>query len=232
MSGPHKSRSTESFYGRRKGQQLRGRQQRLMDELLPTLRLDPSSALEGELTDCFTKAAGSTHLEIGFGGGEHLVHQALKHPEINFIGVEPFINGMAKILGRIDDEGLSNIRLFDDDATQLLDWLPAESLDQVDLLYPDPWPKKRHWKRRFVSQVNLQRIWRVLKPGGRFRFASDIETYVNWTLQHVHAHGKFQWTARASADWNQPWEGWLRTRYEAKAIREGRPPCYLVFTKD
>ena len=231
MNGPHKSRSTESFYGRRKGQQLRGRQQRLMDELLPTLRLDPSSALEGELQVCFAKAADTTHLEIGFGGGEHLVHQALTHPDINYIGVEPFINGMAKILGRIDDEGLSNIRLFDDDATQILDWLPPECLDQIDLLYPDPWPKKRHWKRRFVSQVNLERIWRVLKPGGRFRFASDIDTYVNWTLQHVHDHGKFSWTARTSSDWKQPWEGWLRTRYEAKAIREGRPPCYLVFAK-
>ena len=231
MSGQHKSRSTESFYGRRKGQQLRGRQQRLMDELLPKLRIDPSKPLDGRLEQCFPNAGEFTHLEIGFGGGEHLVHQALVHPEVNFIGVEPFINGMAKILGRIEDEGLSNIRLFDDDATQLLDWLPPESLDQVDLLYPDPWPKKRHWKRRFVSQVNLERIWRVLKPGARFRFASDIDTYVNWTLQHVHAHGQLAWTARSAADWNQPWDGWLRTRYEAKAVREGRTPCYLQFEK-
>ena len=108
MSGQHKSRSTESFYGRRKGQQLRGRQQRLMDELLPKLRIDPSKPLDGRLEQCFPNAGEFTHLEIGFGGGEHLVHQALVHPEVNFIGVEPFINGMAKILGRIEDEGLSN----------------------------------------------------------------------------------------------------------------------------
>jgi tRNA (guanine-N7-)-methyltransferase len=231
MSSPHKSRSTESFYGRRKGQQLRGRKQRVMDELLPQLRYDPSTPLLVRLEETFASPAEKTHLEIGFGGGEHLAHQAQSHRDINFIGVEPFINGMAKILGRIEDDGLNNIRLYDDDATQLLDWLPVESLDQVDLLYPDPWPKKRHWKRRFVSQVNLERIWRVLKPGGRFRFASDIDTYVNWTLQHVHKHGKFSWTAHAAPDWNQPWDGWLRTRYEAKAIREGRPPCYLIFEK-
>ncbi|MEP1207273.1 MAG: tRNA (guanosine(46)-N7)-methyltransferase TrmB [Rhizobiaceae bacterium] len=231
MSKQHKSRATESFYGRRKGQQLRGRKQRVMDELLPQLRFDLTTPFDGSLDDYFKSPAARTHLEIGFGGGEHLAHQARSHGDINFIGVEPFINGMAKILGVIEDESLTNIRLYDDDATQLLDWLPAACLDQVDLLYPDPWPKKRHWKRRFVSQVNLERIWRVLKPGGRFRFASDIDTYVNWTLQHMHQHGKLRWTAQAAPDWNEPWDGWLRTRYEAKAIREGRPSCYLVFEK-
>ena len=202
-----------------------------MDELLPKLRLDVAQPLEGKLSTQFDKDAERYHLEIGFGGGEYLTHQTATHPDINFIGVEPFINGMAKMLGGIEDHGLNNVRLYDDDATQLLDWLPAASLDQIDLLYPDPWPKKRHWKRRFVSQVNLERFWRVLKPGGRFRFASDIDTYVNWTLGHIHKHGKFTWTAQSAADWNQPWDGWIRTRYEAKAIREGRPPCYLVFEK-
>ena len=231
MSKPHKSRATESFYGRRKGQQLRGRKQRVMDELLPQLRFDLTAPFEGSVDDYFRSSAARTHLEIGFGGGEHLAHQARSHGDTNFIGVEPFINGMAKILGVIEDQSLTNIRLYDDDATQLMDWLPSACLDQVDLLYPDPWPKKRHWKRRFVSQVNLERIWRVLKPGGRFRFASDIDTYVNWTLQHVHRHDRFHWIAQAAPDWNDPWDGWLRTRYEAKAIREGRPPCYLVFEK-
>ena len=231
MSQPHKSRATESFYGRRKGQQLRGRKQRFMDELLPQLRMPIEQPFTGDLAELYPQSADRTHLEIGFGGGEHLAHQARSHPEINFIGVEPFINGMAKMLGEIEDNGLSNVRLYDDDATQLLDWLPAQSLDQIDLLYPDPWPKKRHWKRRFVSQVNLERFWRALKPGGHFRFASDIDTYVNWTLGHIHKHGKFIWTARSAADWNEPWDGWIRTRYEAKAIREGRPPCYLVFEK-
>ena len=150
---------------------------------------------------------------------------------MNFIGVEPFINGLAKMLGKIEDDALTNVRLYNDDATQLLDWLPDACLDRIDLLYPDPWPKRRHWKRRFVNRANLDRFWRVLKPGGRFRFASDIDTYVNWTLLRVSEQGKFAWTATSSKDWNTPWQGWLRTRYEAKAVREGRTPCYLVFEK-
>ena len=231
MSKQHKSRSTESFYGRRKGQQLRGRKQVFMDTLLPELRLPIDQPLAGDLASQFKHGSDKCHLEIGFGGGEHLTHQALQHPDISFVGVEPFINGMAKMLAAIEDHGLENVRLFDEDATQLLDWLPSQCLDQIDLLYPDPWPKKRHWKRRFVSQVNLQRFWRTLKPGGRFRFASDIDTYVNWTLGHIHQHGKFSWTAQSASDWNEPWDGWIRTRYEAKAIREGRTPCYLIFEK-
>ena len=231
MTSHPKSRSTESFYGRRKGQQLRGRKQRLMDDLLPQLVLDPNNPKPNSLDEIFGSKGSAIHLEIGFGGGEHLTRQACSHPDVNFIGVEPFINGMAKMLGAIDDHGLKNVRLYDDDATRLLDWLPDESLDQVDLLYPDPWPKKRHWKRRFVSQVNIARFHRVLKPGCKFRFASDIDTYVNWTLNHIHQQGGFNWLAESANDWRTPWEGWSRTRYEAKAIREGRPPCYLMFEK-
>ena len=226
---PQKSRSTESFFGRRKGQQLRGRKQRMMDETLPRLRIDISTAPVDDIHSLFEKPGEQTRLEIGFGGGEHLTHEALTNPTHNFIGVEPFINGMAKMLGTIEDHGLNNVRLYDDDATQLLDWLPDKCLDRIDLLYPDPWPKKRHWKRRFVNQANLDRFGRVLKQGGEFRFASDIDTYVNWTLNHVENHGQFLWTASSSADWSQPWENWIRTRYEAKAIREGRQPAYLTF---
>jgi tRNA (guanine-N7-)-methyltransferase len=134
------------------------------------------------------------------------------------------------MLGTIDDHTRENVRLFDDDASELLDWLPDNSLDRIDLLYPDPWPKKRHWKRRFVGQANLDRFVRVLKPGGLFRFASDIDTYINWTLQHTEAQGQFNWLAETADDWNTPWNGWTRTRYEAKAYREGRPPAYLQFT--
>jgi len=126
---------------------------------------------------------------------------------------------------------VSNIRVYNDDATQLLDWLPDACLDQIDLLYPDPWPKTRHWKRRFVSAVNLDRFHRVLKPGGRFCFASDIDTYVNWTLQHCHAHGGFDWTAQNASDWLTPYAGWPGTRYENKARREGRSSAYLTFIK-
>ncbi len=230
-SKPLKARATESFYGRRKGQQLRGRKQRLMDDLLPRLKLDLSTPASNDLGELFQGKPDQVMLEIGFGGGEHLAGQARQAPHVGFIGVEPFINGMAKMLGQIDDDDLKNVRLFDDDASLILDWLPDNCLDRVDLLYPDPWPKKRHWKRRFVNAPNLDRIERVLKPGGLFRFASDIDTYVNWTLQNVARHSSLSWLAASSADWNNPWEGWTRTRYEAKAIREGRPPAYLRFEK-
>ena len=225
-----KSRSSESFFGRRKGNALRGRKQNLMDELLPQLVLDPTSPPVENLYTLFPHPVKAVHLEIGFGGGEHLTNQADLNRDIGFIGVEPFINSMAKMLGTIDDHNLENVRLFDDDASELLDWLPDQSVDRIDLLYPDPWPKRRHWKRRFVGQANLDRFVRVLKPGGLFRFASDIDTYINWTLQHTQAQGQFNWLAETADDWNKPWDGWTRTRYEAKAYREGRPPAYLQFT--
>lgn len=218
-----------NFFGRRKGKPLDGRKARLMEEVLPRLLLNPEAAPVAELKTLFPVPVQRVEMEIGFGGGEHLANRARNNPEIGFIGVEPFIDGMAKMLGQIEDHGLTNLRLYNDDAAFLLDWLPANSLTRLDLLYPDPWPKKRHWKRRFVNQANLARIHRVLRDEATFRFASDIDTYVNWTLQHVHESNLFDWTAKRQADWSKPWDGWLRTRYEAKAVREGRPPCYLIF---
>src|SRR5690606_9217408 len=132
----------------------------------------------------FAAPVEDVRLEIGFGGGEHLLAELRRHPGTGFIGVEPFVNGMAKLLSALHGEMPPNLRLYDDDATALLDWLPDASLSNIDILYPDPWPKKRHWKRRFVSMANLDRFARVLKPGGTFRFASDIDSYVNWTLLH------------------------------------------------
>lgn len=218
-----------NFFGRRKGKPLDGRKARLMEEALPRLLLNPEAEPVAELKTLFPLPVQRVEMEIGFGGGEHLANRALNNPEIGFIGVEPFIDGMAKMLGQIEDHGLTNLRLYNDDAAFLLDWLPANSLTRLDLLYPDPWPKKRHWKRRFVNQANLARIHRVLRDEATFRFASDIDTYVNWTLKHVHESNLFDWTAKRQADWSKPWDGWLRTRYEAKAVREGRPPCYLIF---
>src|SRR5690606_10101032 len=159
-------------------------------------------------------------LEIGFGGGEHLHHEAGRYAATGFIGVEPFVNGMAKFAARLETEPRTNIRVYDDDATRLLDWLPDGSIDGIDPFYPDPWPKKRHWKRRFVNPANLDRFARVLKSGGRFRFASDIDTYVNWTLLACRAHQAFDWQAESAEDWHTPYDGWPGTRYEAKAIRE------------
>nr|WP_316651948.1 tRNA (guanosine(46)-N(7))-methyltransferase TrmB [uncultured Gellertiella sp.] len=225
------TRATEAFFGRRKGKALRDGQVEALDTALPALKVDLTSEPPGDLKSLFPGPVTRLRLEIGFGGGEHLAHRAGEEPETGFIGVEPFVNSMAKLLAKVAAGGLGNIRLHDDDATQLLDWLPEGSIDQIDLLYPDPWPKKRHWKRRFVSKVNLDRFHRVLKPGGSFCFASDIDTYVNWTLQHCRDHGGFSWTARNAADWLTPFATWPGTRYEAKARREGRSSAYLTFTR-
>jgi len=227
----HRERKAEAFFGRRKGQKLRARKQRLWETLLPQLVLNPVSPSPGNPGDLFDPPKSEIRMEIGFGGGEHLAHEANLHPDTGFIGIEPFINGMAKMLGEIETRNLTNIRLYDDDATRILDWLPSCCVSRVDLLYPDPWPKKRHWKRRFVSQKNLDRIARVLVPGGELRFASDIDTYVNWTLLHCDHHREFCWTAKSARDWCEPWQGWLSTRYEAKAVRESRTPAYLIFEK-
>ncbi len=168
-------------------------------------------------------------LEIGIGGGEHLVAQAHANPTVGFIGIEPFVAAFAKGVQAVGERGLRNVRLYDDDAVPLLDWLPAHTLSEIDLLYPDPWPKRRHAKRRFVNARNLDRICRLLEPGGRFRFASDAAAYVDWALAAVHAHGGLRWTAETADDWRRPWAGWPGTRYEAKALRAGRIPAYLTF---
>jgi tRNA (guanine-N7-)-methyltransferase len=170
-------------------------------------------------------------LEIGFGGGEHLVHEAESFPRTGFIGVEPFINGMAKALAAIEARKLTNIRLHHGDATDLFDWLPPASLSRFDLLYPDPWPKRRHWKRRFVQDKSIAAIARIVRRGGEFRFASDIPDYVAWTLLRFLRSPDFVWSAERADDWRLPWPGFSGTRYEAKAKREGRTPCYLMFRR-
>ncbi len=232
MTGQHPTRATEAFYGRRHGKGLRAGQRAALDEVYGKLGLDCAAPAPDTLASLFAAPVSKVQLEIGFGGGEHLLHQCAGHRDTGFIGVEPFVNGMAKLASAVADTPPANLRLYDDDATQLLDWLPQACLDGIDLLYPDPWPKKRHWKRRFVSPVNLDRFARVLKPGGRFRFASDIDTYVNWTLLHCRAHAAFDWVAASAVDWRTPYDGWPGTRYEAKAIREGRTPAYLTFVRD
>jgi tRNA (guanine-N7-)-methyltransferase len=224
-------RTRGALYGRRKGKPLRAGQAARFDTLLPNLKLDLSAPAPGDPASLFLVKPSELRLEIGFGGGEHLLHNAQENPQTGFIGVEPFLNGMAKALAGIDERGLTNIRLFDNDAALLLDWLPPACLSRIDLLYPDPWPKKRQFKRRFVSPENLTRIVRALKPGGEFRFASDIESYVEWTLAHCRREPHLAWTAEKADDWRQPWAGWPGTRYEAKAIREGRTPAYLIFKR-
>lgn len=228
---PSRTRMSEAFYGRRQGKPLRETQLKRQTELLPQLLIDIKQPAPKSLENLFGKPVDGVRLEIGFGGGEHLLHEAQRFTNIGFIGVEPFTNGMAKLLGGLEKlENLqSSLRLYNDDATALLDWLPDQSLDGIDLFYPDPWPKKKHWKRRFVNQKNLNRFARVLKKDALFRFASDIDTYINWTLLHCRDNGNFEWLANNANDWHTPYEAWPGTRYEAKAIREHRKPAYLTF---
>jgi tRNA (guanine-N7-)-methyltransferase len=230
-SDPRHDTARGAFFGRRKGKALRAGQARLFETLLPSLCIDLQSSAPASLATLFPNAVREVRLEIGFGGAEHLIAQAEANPACGFIGVEPFLNGMAKALAAIDMRGLRNIRLHHGDATGLLAWLPQASIDRIDLLYPDPWPKKRHWKRRFVQDRSVAAIARVLKQGGSFRFASDIPDYVAWTLVRLLRAKDFQWTAEAASDWRKPWPDFQRTRYEAKAVRESRTPCYLTFKR-
>lgn len=225
------TRAPGAFFGRRKGRPLREQQALARESGLARYGLDLTQPAPAELKRLFETPVEAVRLEIGFGGGEHLLHRARENPKVGFIGVEPFVNGMSKLLAALARDPLGNVRVYDQDAIHVLDWLPAAGLAEVDLFYPDPWPKKKHWKRRFVSQANLDRIAAALKPSGLFRFASDIDTYVNWTLMHCRSHGAFEWQAASCADWNTPYGGWPGTRYEAKALREGRRPAYLTFQK-
>lgn len=157
--------------------------------------------------------------------------EAARQPSTGFIGVEPFLNGLGKIVSAIAGNSVHTIRLHDNDAGALLDWLPPASLSRIDVLYPDPWPKRRHWKRRFIQDDNLHRLARILRPGGELRFATDIADYASWTLARVLRSEEFFWTAEKADDWRQSWPGFTGTRYEAKAKREGRVPCYLIFRR-
>ena len=225
---PHPARA---FFGRRKGHKLRKRQAELLQTLLPRLALDLSQPAPAELRTLFPVPVTEVALEIGFGGGEALVAQAQARPQTGFIGVEPFVNGMAKALAAIESADLQNIRLHFDDAASLLAWLPTAALAGIDLIHPDPWPKRRHWKRRFVQDATVAQFARLLRHGGEFRFASDIADYAAWTLQHVQRSPDFEWTAQCADDWRKPWPDFTRTRYNAKAAQAERPTCFLIFRR-
>ena len=224
-------RQAGSFFGRRKGHKLRAHQADLIEHLLPHLALDIASPPPATAAELFDPAASALRLEIGFGGGEHLVAEALQFPTTGFIGCEPYVNGMAKILAQIEAHNISNIRLLAGDAAELLAWLPPRSLSRIDLIHPDPWPKRRHWKRRFVQDATIAAMARVLNAGGEFRFVSDIDDYANWTLAHLLRSCDFEWCARRADDWRLPWQGFTKTRYGQKAEREGRKATYLRFRR-
>ena len=220
-----------AFFGRRKGHKLRAHQADLIAHFLPRFALDISGPPVTDLTTLFGRPVDNVRLEIGFGGGEHLIAEAQAFPDTAFIGCEPYVNGMAKILTLIEEGNLGNIRLFAGDASEWLAFLPARSLARIDLIHPDPWPKRRHWKRRFVQDTTIAAMARALEPGGEFRFVSDIDDYCAWTLAHFMRAPGFAWTAERAADWRQPWPGYTMTRYGRKAEREGRTAAYLIFRK-
>lgn len=228
---PSASKRQGAFFGRRKGKRLRTGQSGLVEQLLPELALDLSKPAPADLRQVFGFPIRELRLEIGFGGGEHLIANAVREPEIGFIGIEAFLNGMAKALAAIERHSLPNIRLHLGDAIDVMAWLPTASIDRVDLLYPDPWPKRRHWKRRFVQHKSVAALARMLRHGGEFRFATDIPDYAAWTLRHLLASSDFAWTAESAVDWQTPWPDFERTRYEAKAVKAGRRPCYLAFVR-
>ena len=225
------SRSERAFFGRRQGHALRQQQAGLFGTLLPKLALDLSAPPPSDLRALFPAPINDVRLEIGFGGGEHLVAQSESNPASGFIGCEPFVNGMAKALAAIAARELTNIRLHFGDAADLLGSLPSGQLARVDLLYPDPWPKRRHWKRRFIQEARVAELARILRRGGEFRFATDWPDYAAWTLALFLRNSVFEWTAERAEDWRLPWLGYVQTRYEAKAMRESRAPCYLCFRR-
>lgn len=216
-----KTRSGEAraFFGRRSGKKLHGGQQAVFDATLPDLEIKLDGPLEPRL---LFPDAEKLIIEIGYGGGEHLALEAGRHPSTGYIGCEVFTGGIGKMVQAIAAEQLGNIRLFTDDALKLLVALPDASIDEIYLLYPDPWPKTRHHKRRFVSPTTLAELARVLRPGGLFHFASDIEDYANWTLAHILRAPAFSFSPGQPGSWHEPYPGWAATRYEQKARREGR----------
>ena len=221
-----------NFYGRRHGKTLNDNQRAYLDEDLATLSLGNvtwNDNPERRPIDIATLFGGrDIWLEVGFGSGEHIVHQAVRHPEVGLIGCEPFINGVATLLGKIRRAAVGNIAIHPGDVRDLFDVLPEESVSRTFLLYPDPWPKRRHHRRRFVTAEHLEPLARVMRSGGQLRVATDIPDYVRQTLEEVPACG-FEWAAERASDWRQPWDDWLSTRYEQKALREYRTPQYLTF---
>jgi tRNA (guanine-N7-)-methyltransferase len=233
-SNKHPGAPWRNFYGRLKGKTLRPAQETYLDEDLVALSPGPvdwevnPDRVPLDLRARFGEVP--VWLEVGFGGGEHLVHQAATHPQVAIIGCEPFINGVAMLLGKIRAAGVSNLAVYPGDARNIFDVLPDGSVQKAFLLYPDPWPKTRHHRRRFVTQEHLVPLARVLAPGAEFRVATDIPDYVRQTLAEVPKAG-FTRVRCAAEDLHRAWEDWLPTRYEKKALREGRVPHYLTFRR-
>ena len=220
------------WHGRRRGHALRKGRRILIENLLPRLRIpDEIGGAPADLSALFPQTVKEVWLEVGFGAGEHLAEQARFHPDVGIIGCEPFINGIAALLARIERDGLSNVRVFDDDARLLLPRLPDAAISRVFVLFADPWPKKRHHKRRFLTGENLDALARIMHDDAELRFASDHMEFVRWTLDKLTRHRAFQWPARSPKAWRRRPEDWFETRYEAKALAQGDTCVYLAFRR-
>lgn len=219
MTTPQPPHGPLRSFGRIKARPIKPRQAALLDTLLPKIAFDPSEPVTGE-----------TWLEIGFGGGEHLAEQAARHPDVRIIGAEPFLNGVASALRHIDERGLTNVRLHQGDAREVLGQMPDASLSRVFILFPDPWPKARHHKRRLVRPETVDEFARVLKPGGRLRFATDWADYANRALETFLACPRLRWTAERANDWRRPPADHVTTRYEEKRLGDCAP-VFLDFER-
>jgi tRNA (guanine-N7-)-methyltransferase len=218
-------------YGRRRGRAPSARQAALWRDVLPRVALDLSHPPPARPGDLFAPPVEEVWLEIGFGGGEHLLWQARHNPGVGLIGCEPFQDGVIKVLSAIEEERLGNVRLYADDARLLLRWLPGASIARTFILFPDPWPKKRHHKRRLVSAATLGELARVMRPGAELRIATDDGEYVRWMLLALGEQRNFSWAAAGPADWRERPSDWPPTRYEQKALREGRRCTYFRFRR-
>lgn len=216
-------------YGRRKGKPLSARKERLIAELLPRLRLNLKEPAPGRLSDLFSLPVREVWLEIGFGSGEHLLWQAEQNQDIGFIGCEPFVNGMGTLLGAVETRRIETVRVHDDDARDVLAWLPDGSVSRIFILFPDPWPKKRQLKRRLISEDTVATLARVLRAGGELRFASDSGDYAAQTLVLMEKSGGFACRVERAADRGERPSDWPETRYERKALADGQRCVYLKF---
>jgi len=235
------------FYGRRKGKKLKPSREVLLESFLPKVRLpDLTDGQNVKPASCFPLPVQSVWLEIGFGGGEHLAEQSRRYPQIGFIGAEVFLNGVTSLLthltgmerrGDIDEniglaEGrVDNVRVYDEDVRDILPRFQAGSFERIYVLFPDPWPKRRHADRRFIGPRNLPVLARLLKSGGELRVASDDMNYIRWSLEHLMKSPDFEWTAQSADDWRKPPADWVNTRYEMKALAKGKKPVYLIFKR-
>lgn len=218
-------------FGRKRGRKPSRRQRALLDDCLPRLNVDLDRLGSTPVSNLFSAPVRDVWLEVGFGGAEHLIHQAKEHPEVGLIGCEPFEDGVIKALTAIEEQDLNNVRLYPGDVRPLLRALGPSTLARVFVLFPDPWPKTRHAKRRLVSRTFLDALARVMRPGAELRIATDIDAYARTVLEAAIPHPQFRWTASGPADWRSPWQDWPGTRYEAKALREGRRPMFFTFLR-